>query len=652
MTSTTYLDSGKQGLKGVFLWQLRRCLPLAVLYAAVLLIGGILPPYYYGSVTYIYAGVAVLGASFLLPLLQYSGCFSRRQADLFHALPVSRADFFWGSALSGLCCLILPMLPSFGIKLAASFAWGLSGIWGTVRVLLLFCLLAALNLAFFTFVVIVSGSILEYGVNSLLFSFCWPALVIFFNQLTKDTIPGIGWNRLPTDSPQIVYAGSPSWSMFFCSLPVNTRDWSSISIWLVLCWAAETALLLGAALFLYRHRQGEIASTPKVCRFPLAILRALLGAAAALAAGTLFSGAFAGSPLIFLVMLAALGLAWIVTELFYFHSLKGLVRRLPCLGGSLALAAALTAVICTGMGLETKIPDPENIVQAEVYMESVNQNVITYLEVARPGEDGYDRSHLLPSIEPALYSPERIRQVREFQEAWMRFEREERYPYVPGQATGSTGVSFHYLLTDGTDYLLTYPWPKDFTAEESQTYTAMAEKLLYSEEYVSGFKFLCAIDAADQIGRATLAPSENYEERKYGPFYDLDELYEVTGFLDPEYGRSEPLKDAREISSLPKDFREKLEAALLDDLSHGRFPSYSQRDAAFYEKGSIEVYEIRYKVGSRFTARGGVLEQEPVKGQEFLFEPADDSDTVFRVWPEMTETYALLRAQYKKQLPA
>jgi len=648
MTSTTYSDRGKQGVKGVFLWQLRRSLPLAALYAAVLLIGGILPPYYYGTASYIYAGVAVLGASFLLPLLQYSGCFSRRQSDLFHALPVSRGDFFWGSYLSGLCCLVVPLIPSFGIKeVATLISNGYPGFAGTVLILLMFCLLAALNLAFFTFVVIFSGSILEYGVNSLLFSFCWPALVTFFNQLARDTIPGIGWNGLPTSSPQIVYAGSPSWSVFFCSMPMHTRDLSGISIWLILCWAVEIPILLAVSRFLYRRRQSEITGTPKACWLPRAVFRVFLGAAAALGAGTLFSGAFAGNPLIFLVMFAAPVLIWLLTELFYYHSLKGLVRRLPCLGGSLALAAALTAVICTGMGLETEIPDPEDIVYADVYLESVGQNVVgKYLEVARPGEDSYVRSSL-SSIGPALYSPEKLRQAREFQESWTRFEREERYPYVPGQATGSTDVSFHYLLTDGTDYFMTYPWPRDFTAEELQTYTAMAEELLYSEEYVSGFKFLCAIDAADQIGRATLAPPENYEERKYGPFDDLDELYEVMGFRDSEYDTEEPLKDGKDIRSLPKDFREKLEAALLDDFSHGRFPSYSQRDTAFYEKGSIEVYEIRYKAGSRFTARGGILDQEPVKGQEFLFEPAADSDTVFRVWPEMTETYALLEAQYK-----
>lgn len=649
MTSKTFLDNGRQRALAVFLWQLRRAMPLTVLYTAVLLVFSAFPHYHYERANYMYLGVGALAMAFLLPALQYSGCFSRRQADLFHALPVNRGDFFWGSYLSGACCLLLPLFPAVGMKLSASLIlYDFSVFWPTVRILLMLCLPAAATLALFTLAAVCSGNYLEYGVNSLLASLFWPALLTVFHNMVRQWIPGAQMSRLPTMSSNAVCAGSPPCALFFYSLPMNTYS-SETPFWLILCWAVAGILLLAAGFSLYGGRRSEDAGNHGHMALQT-VLRTLWGAAAALAVGILVSlfpmMPVLGTFLALAAMLAALGAVWVLSELFYCRGVKRLARHLPCLIGSLALTALLTGVVASGMGLDCNIPETAEVVEADVYIpDQPLSGQLAGFEAIRPGENYHEIG--TPLVNAVIWSQEGIGQVRDLHRAWVQLEREKSFPYLPGRYNRvNDNINFYYLSKTG-DYLIqNYSLPPGTSAGEVEAYTKAAMDISTSEEYCLGLFPLCAIDAADRIGKTTLPAYEGEWRGDSQEIYYSDDFSE--NFTNLVRIGSDPPENSLEISSMPRDFREKLEAALLEDFTHNRCPSYGDLESIYREGEPIEVYEIRYKSGSRITARGGVRENEPAQGQELIFRPAlYDGDMFFRVWPEMTETYALLEVQYQ-----
>ncbi len=85
------------------------------------------------------------------------------------------------------------------------------------------------------------------------------------------------------------------------------------------------------------------------------------------------------------------------------------------------------------------------------------------------------------------------------------------------------------------------------------------------------------------------------------------------------------------------------------DLEHERLPTWKDFNRLEEEKGVQQVYELRYAYGAPFTARGGVLDHaEPAKGKELRLYSEYAEAWVLRIWPQMTETYALLESTLAK----
>lgn len=663
MKSKTFLDENSRGFTGVFLYQLRRALAPTVFYAVAVLAVCLIS--IRQGVVWM-PGIVCACMALALPGLLNGPCFSRGQADLIHALPVGRGQYFRGTFLASLLALELPLLAAGGIQTVLVYLYGHYG-WGIHTRLTgsealygvgVTALLAACCLAFFTLAAVSSGTYLGYAVNSVLLSVAGPALSFSFLVLAIDVIPGVD-PYLNSSFPGYELSAllSPAYGVI-PYFPGHSHWGGSVPLWLLGGWALFTLLLLFLGERVYRRRAGEATGSFTTSRGLETALRVVLTCAASLFTGyavpRVFSFLFYRLPqplritLTLLAMVLALWAAWLLLELLFHHGLKGSRKRLPTLLASAVLTLALTAVISTGMGADTAFPQLDEIDYAEIpFTSPFYLNSSFSVEPDGPQEeDQPDRINNafhkeFNSLNMVVYKEQDLRRVKELQEKWIQVERANQFPYLPGRrglnpVKGGEfwGASFHCQLKGGKFWLKNF-WGSDRVPDRllplAEEYWELSEDLLYSEDFVKGAFPLCAIDAAEQIGKTGTTPEQ---DDAGNPYYQVP-----------------PDENPKSISSLENSqtFRKELEAALLSDLTQGRWPLHIDGASEFCQK---PLYEIVYTSERDFTARGGLLESysnysgyedsSPAQGKALRL---SDSSR-FLVWPEMTETYALLEKAY------
>lgn len=449
MTSTTFSDNRTQGFFSVLLWQLRRCLPLGAVYLAALLVSSAILFFQLPSQTVGMPCAIALTMALLLPAFQFGDCFSRRQSDFFHALPVSRGAYFWAAFLSSLLWLWVPLLPAMGMRgLLYSLSAGLVPLHDVVDTLLFLLILSGACLSLFTLAAVGSGSYLGYGKNVLLLSLCWPACATAFGQLVMSTVPHCA-TLFNDAAPFLCVLGSPPVSipLFFPS------QYHSVAGWQLLWWAFFTVLMALAGCFLYRRRKGEVSGSPWTAKPLEYVIRTLLGAAAAF-----FLGFFAsflvsrpwepvsylrklGVPLALGAMVFALAAAWFLTELLYHRSPKKLARHWPFLAAPAALSLLLVAVMSTGMGLDTALPQVEDVKYARIELSSMNSFTVSVVEP--------DREDSFQDLLPGFSSREQVEKILELQKKTVELQRAGQFPYLPGRESYGAISRNDTLLSSG-----------------------------------------------------------------------------------------------------------------------------------------------------------------------------------------------------------
>lgn len=666
MTSTIFSDksNSKREFFTVLRWQLRKCLPLTLLYAAVEMIFGCWPPHHFVSDNLIAMTVPIIAFSAIAPLLLLGECFSRRQADTMYALPVSRGSWYLTALLAGLISLWAPLvlslstrqllcIPDTGLHLGALGFFSISLMLLGAAVFLFFCLIAA-----------GSGGLLSYAVNTFLLSVCWPIGIACFLVLMSHTLPVGSLPGLLEKS--LIQVLSPPVALFQSGI-------SKPLIWELVYWAlAAVALALGGRA-LYRRRGSETTgtfSTRKPLELAVRTEAALLAAAflgqavesmsttdwipeveleGGYVSGNGFFGTF-GIPLVLGSIALALLFAWLFTELLYHRSVGRLKKHLPALLVPLAVTVCALGVVSTGLGLDMPT-EMEAVNAVRLEGEFFGRNDFhTYSMLAETGEVSREdlSSAACYRFEAEAYSPELLEKVKNLQEKWIALERANQYPYLPGRRAYERRNGFALTLY-GTRDISTWncSYQGRHTEETDALYeecAALANELATSEELISGMLPVCAIDALSGIEKIKLDPAAEQKETELHGYQNMEATYTRLS-----YETRKPGENPVRVSSLPKNFPEKLEAALRSDLKHERLPTWKDFNRLEEEKGVQQVYELRYAYGAPFTARGGVLDHaEPAKGKELRLYSEYAEAWVLRIWPQMTETYALLESTLAK----
>ena len=632
MTWKTF--SGKPGGM-VFAWQFRRSLPLTVLYWAAMLGVCFWPPYDRVGDRLVAIRGAMLVYAFLTPALQLGGCFSRPQADLVHALPVRREEYFWATLAASLVGLWLPVTPSLFLReLLCGFQS--ADIFPHIAAMLV---MGTAALIFFTLAAVASGAYFEYALNSFLLTVAYPLLMVYLIFLAHNVIPGLRYSGFFDHFMRV--AGSPPWA--FAMYMQGDGGFGFVVVWHGLLALG----LAGLAYRLYCRRPSEQSGMARRCRGMELFLRVELALTAACFAGhgmDCVARDFIpfpwGVPLALGTIILSIGGVWLATELFYHHGLRKLGRHWRPLALSLGIMTALLGAFSTGLGLDTAMPAAEKIVAASMNMTDGTDYIRFGWPVTLPDVPEEERNpwevERHDTLWPALTTPEGIEKVRTLQQKIIQMERAVQFPYLPGRSSNwAMGSGFlEYDLVHGDTFWFHFSsWYEEGISqrakelwEETRT---LWEEILASEEYISSLCPLNALEVLDQVEKSPRLGAEGYS------------------YVQNE---DQPRDTARKVSGFSQDFRQKLEEAMRADFSAGRFPTAKE-----LLKDEGQLYKLFYQPGVEFTAQGGAVTRNsafvlPAAGRPVSLAQDYGSEylPVFRVTWEMTETFAVLEEEWNR----
>lgn len=601
-----------------FRWQFQRGIGLSAAYWVGFILIGLLPERFLRMANFpvqIWLPLWMLVFTFLLPGFYLGCCFDRRQGDMVGALPVPRGCFYIGSMLAGAAVLCAPVIPGMLIR---SRFWTDNSGWtlaAAVREIAALLLLGVAAMLFFGLMASGTGNYVEYFLVSLFLSLAPPLVMVAIAYLIERTIPGPA--VLHFLYGPISCAISPP-----LQLLVQVRYGNSLGAEFLLT-AALTALYCWAGWAWFRRRPAELSGHPLKCRWMERLARVMTALLASLILGY-WACCIAydyvledwGIPLALGVMVLGPVASWIIMELIYRRSLRGLFRHFVPEAAALGLAAVLVAAVSTGLGMDIDIPPEEELLGASVSASNEFANLyLDSLWVRRPGEDE------TLGLCPGAQSPELLAKVRELNHKLVEMERASQYPYLPGRNAYLTSGSVTFYFFTGEEYWDTTQYshssrPTPQSQALIEECDALIEEITCSEEYIEGLAPLCVLDALDEVA--------------YGPM--------SWGIIESTDSAAE---NAKAVGDFPKGFMDELEAALREDFLNGRWTYYD--DVAEEQN----VFQLRYSSNKRFTAKGGMLEDklaEPAQGEELMLTSKYDGRMWLRfaVSPRMESTYALL----------
>ena len=408
MTLTRSLDK-RGGFLTVFLWQLRRGLPAALLYWTLMVgltVWNYILGHGYGEDRYIMEAV-ITGFAFLAPFIYLGDCFSRRQADFIHALPVPRGQMYLAAVLNAFWQILLPIIPC---RLFTGYAQRLAHLMYIEYNIRDFMLIAVALVGFAFMMAALTGTWHGYILASMAHLVCWRVIIFVGYQTMFTTIP-VANVKLHEFSDFLMFFGSP--------FAVTSHNLSQPFMIVTYIWLPIFGALCAAAGYhLYKRRQSEWAGNFGRCRILERVLRTEMTLAAGVGAlGLVMAAAIGfelgglGIPLTLGSMVLALFGTHLILELVWHRKLKALGRSSMSIIISGALLAVLLVLTATGMGVETGIPETSEIEMVDLQflypIDNINMNGPWYLEV--PGVSPEINSSYLRD---GLTSPEMLEKVR------------------------------------------------------------------------------------------------------------------------------------------------------------------------------------------------------------------------------------------------
>ena len=637
MTLTRSLDK-RGGFIAVFLWQLRRGLPAALLYWA-LMVGLTAWNYIFGhgyrEDKYLMEAV-ITGFAFFAPFLYLGDCFSRRQADFIHALPAPRGQLYLAAVLNSFWQILLPIIPC---RLFTGYAQRLAHLMYIEYNIRDFTLIAVALVGFAFMMAALTGTWHGYILASMAHLVCWRIITSggYYTMFTTIPVANVKLHEL---SSFLMFFGSP---FAITHQNLSPSFMIAIYIWLPIFGA----LCAAAGYHLYKRRQSEWAGNFGRCKILERFLRTEMTLAAGVGALSVMTATAVGFelgglgiPLTLGSMVLAVFGAHLILELVWHRKLKTLGRSSMSIVISGALLAVLLVLTGTGMGVDTDLPETSEIELVDLQflypINNIDMNGSWLLEV--PGVSPENNSSYLRR---GLTSPEMLEKVRTLHKKYLELERAAQYPYLPGRGAYrlQEDIYISYCINDNDgDALPEYEGVSVFYKGpvNSKTEPILEEvrnlrrEMISSDEFVNSLEPMCAIDAVSSLG---------WVEPKAG-YYRVMDSEDKAGVKDP-----------RPVEELPKDFRERLEEAMREDFKNGRFTTQDGMLDADYP-----IYQLGYS--GEFTARGGFFldpdsgEFVPAAGKRLTLAEYErgshmQQHNALHVTKEMPATYGYLNEVYK-----
>lgn len=464
-----------------------------------------------------YLAVISLVAGLVAAMCVFFYLYQPRSVQMFHSLPVKRGELFWTNYLSGLCMLWIPVLISF---LAGLVICILQGLTALEYLFAWFVILLGESMFFYSMTVLV-GMFTGHILGMMIFTLILNVLFIGCRYLVTSLMGMIGYglsqsyaNRQNSIFSPVIFLGN--------KVGVSIPEWDSYRLYGmryigVYCGVALVMAL--AAYFLYRGRRLEATGDVLCVRAMRPVFRWGMAACAAFLMGMLVGNLFdyaVESPrgmfalvLITVILVGVLG--FFGAEMLLKKRLSVFTRRkwMEC-GVFVACAAAfIVAIECNAFGLETKIPDMEDVVKADIRL---------YFEIQQTDEAG-------------------IQEIMDIHRQILADKNEyEQYQSNRMPDWEMSSVEIDYELKNGDVIVRTYQVPSAaaYYASENSVVSRIYAMSMEPENYLKGN--LCVNYEDVRIMNAEI------------DFYDAELNYESRKLSDGEIRQiySAYLKDIRE----------------------------------------------------------------------------------------------------------
>jgi len=332
--------------------------------------------------------VTIVGAS-LCGIFCFSYLYNKKKVDFYHSIPVRREKLFLVSYLNGLLIYVVPYLISIAICLLLGMGYFsidsivLKTVFQEFGVQLLYYLLIY-HAAILT--TILAGNM--FGclfLNGLVQSYAFAVFIIF--QSFAESCFQTYYNA--ADPIDKISGFSPVFAFVNTIIRLAGNDdfyqfqlrKGEVSTNLFLMQSAVAAiLLLGAALWLFRIRAGEMAG--KAIAFPKLqpIIRILVVIPSAITIGWIFASITVRNMMgwmIFGILFGAILVHGII-EVLYQADIRGIFSHKLQLAGSIVVAIIITLTASNHIdwiGYDTYLPKQEKIESAAISINGITNNI-------------------------------------------------------------------------------------------------------------------------------------------------------------------------------------------------------------------------------------------------------------------------------------
>ncbi len=400
---------------------------------------------------------------------------TRRSVDLFHAIPVRRAPLLMGSYMAGLFSICVPLAASVGLTELVCVYYQVPAPIGPVMFWEAFGVTALLMAAFLTmtvFLMVVSGTLVNYAISLAAVLFGWPCAVFIVNLTMSLFLPGYV-SVLPSGVytalcpfgavyhviPNTVYY---MLEMLFPDVSFGEPGRYLISPFFLLWWILFTLVLLGGSVFYYCRRKSECAENHFSFALARGCIRSLLSVGAGLGLGAVL-GVALDSNLLYLVGIVIGALfTHIIYQIIMVRSFRRMWLTIPAYVFTIICTGAFLYVLYNGgLGYVQRIPDPAQVEKVEFSLpavagdESKDSYLASYAGMNLYAKDDDWQGEFYPSFkeEASARSITNLHSVvlEQFPGPYLPFEQEKHYSTYP--------MSLTYTMKDGSTLLRSYNVP-------------------------------------------------------------------------------------------------------------------------------------------------------------------------------------------------
>lgn len=323
-----------------------------------------------------------LSICFGVVLFQY--LHNKRSVDVYHALPISRSELYYGTAAAGITMLWVPLIVNFAIVILVANIVPLASRWMLFTELLCWMVLSFSLFAVTAFAAVQVGTVFDCSIFSLGILAAPSVFYLVIYLLAQTFLYGFSsTDWMATLGFRLSAPGVMLWRHgdFFGTAVKNQS-----SFWMMI-WFFLSLLILVLGDWYYRRRRSEVAEAVGQIGVVSMLLRGIGTLAGGTALGFLLSATLSihdSKPGMLLCIAASSVLVYLLGDIILARSIKTVAKAIP---GALMTAGVTCGIVAMmmygGLGYETRIP-------AVTEVQSVT---ISYYNDRMEGDNDYRSRH-------------------------------------------------------------------------------------------------------------------------------------------------------------------------------------------------------------------------------------------------------------------